>query len=536
LWPGPAGRAGTPLLGRTGRGRDRPELALAVMDDPRLRALCDLMVPTARECCGMHEYDGVVQDYSAAGIRRGLQALGGPPGTPPRADAHDEAHLAAFEDHARVVFGELELHRVNPLYHVSNLDLACYDREYAPAADRAAARQAHLALWPEAIEASISALDAVPAPIARATIGAARGLAAGLDPEAGDTERAAVRAHERLVAHLETAMLGGDPSVALGSKAFSRLLNSAEATDADTGWLAERASAERDRLRAILEESCERIAPGQDTAATVTALLADHPDAGGVLAEARELTAEVRAWTSERKLVPYDDGECLVGPAPESRQWAMAMMAWAAPYEPDGPSWYHVTPPNPSWPEADQEEWLAVFSRTTLPAITVHEVAPGHFSHVRALRNAPTDVRRILASDAFIEGWAHYAEEMVLDEGFRADDPRFAAGVALEALVRVTRLACAIGLHTGAMTVEEAARQFTEDAFLQGPAALSEARRGTFDPTYGRYTWGKIAVLDVREQARQAWGEEFSLPRFHRALLDLGSPPLGLLGTAVVRG
>jgi uncharacterized protein (DUF885 family) len=86
------------------------------------------------------------------------------------------------------------------------------------------------------------------------------------------------------------------------------------------------------------------------------------------------------------------------------------------------------------------------------------------------------------------------------------------------------------------MTVESAARRFAEDALLPGSAAISEARRGTFEPTYGRYTWGKLALLDLRERAKQAWGGDFSLPRFHRALLDLGSPPLGLLDTAIERG
>jgi uncharacterized protein (DUF885 family) len=166
----------------------------------------------------------------------------------------------------------------------------------------------------------------------------------------------------------------------------------------------------------------------------------------------------------------------------------------------------------------------------------VHEVAPGHFSHGRALRHAPTAVRRTLFSSAFIEGWAHYAEEVCVEEGFRADDPRFAIGVWLGALIRVTRLACAIGLHTAGMTVAEGARRFESDTALLGPAALSEARRATFDPTYGRYTWGKLEIMDLREQARQKWGAGFSLRRFHTALLDLGSPPLGLLQTAVDRG
>jgi uncharacterized protein (DUF885 family) len=234
--------------------------------------------------------------------------------------------------------------------------------------------------------------------------------------------------------------------------------------------------------------------------------------------------------------VPYDDGECRVGPAPESRRWAMAMMSPAAPGEPDGPSWYHITPPEESWPEQDKEEWLEVFSATTLPGITVHEVAPGHFSHGRAIRRAPTQVRRTLHSAAFVEGWAHYAEELCVEEGFCGDDPRFAIGVWLEALVRVTRLACAIGVHTAGMTVADGARRFEADTHLAGAAAISEARRATFDPTYGRYTWGKLEIMDLRERARKEWGAGFSLHRFHSAMLSLGSPPLGLLGTAVERG
>jgi len=86
------------------------------------------------------------------------------------------------------------------------------------------------------------------------------------------------------------------------------------------------------------------------------------------------------------------------------------------------------------------------------------------------------------------------------------------------------------------MTVEEGAARFAADTHLSGPAALSEARRATFDPTYGRYTWGKLEILALRDEARQQWGAGFSLPRFHAALLRLGSPPLGLMGTAIVRG
>ena len=120
-----------------------------------------------------------------------------------------------------------------------------------------------------------------------------------------------------------------------------------------------------------------------------------------------------------------------------------------------------------------------------------------------------------------------------MEEGFRQDDPRFAIGVWVEALVRVTRFASALGIHRGTMTVRDAAARFREDAFLEEPAAQSEASRATFDPTYGRYTWGKLEIQALRDEAIALWGTRFSLRRFHEALLGLGAPPLGTLGDAL---
>lgn len=503
--------------------------------DARLRALCDLSVPYAREGAGLHEYDGVIQDLSPAGVRAGLAALGGPDAAP-REDGHDEAHLAAFEEHDRVVFGELEMHRRDPRVHINNLELAFYDKAYAPEPERAAARARHLAQWPDAVAMALESLDRVSAPVADALLGSARGQRAAVLPGDGEAGQRALAALERLIAHLEAAARDGDPDPALGGAALTRFIGSGEALDVDLGRLAERADAERDRLRAMLTEACRQLDPDRKPAELIPELLADHPDADGVLAEARAQTAEVIAFSRDRRLAPYLDGVCEVGPAPESMRWAMAMMSWNAPGEAEAPSWYFVTPPEPDWPAEEIEEWLSIFSRTTLPAITVHEVAPGHFAHGRALRRAPSDVRRVLHSSSFAEGWAHYIEEVCLEEGFRDGDPRYAIGMCLEALIRVTRLASAIGLHTGTMDVAESTRRFMADAHLARAGAASEARRGTFDPNYGCYTWGKLALMDLRERARAEWGTGFTLERFHTALMDLGSPPLGLIGTAVERG
>jgi hypothetical protein len=503
----------------------------------RLHAVCDLMMPQAREMSGLHEYDGRVQDLSPDGVRRSLSALDrARRAGDPLPDPHDEAHLRVFEESMRVQYGDLELHRRDPYPHLSNLELACYDREYASREERAAARRAHLAQWPDAVEGSLASLDSVNAPVAAALLGAAHGLAAGLDPESDRTEAEALRAHARLIAHLERAAREGDPDPRLGGAALAALMGSQEGIRVDLGALERQAERERDRLAELLADSCRTLDPDRTVDELIPGLLADHPDADGVIAEAARLTDEVIDFSRARGLAPYLDGECLVGPAPPSRRWSMAMMNWAAPGERDTASWYHVTPPEPDWPAREQEEWLTVFSRTSLPSITVHEVAPGHFAHGRALRRASGRVRRELHSLAFAEGWAHYVEEVCLEEGFRARDPRFAIGVALEALVRVTRLTCAIGLHTGALELEDATRLFMRDAHLARAAAASEARRGTFDAAYGRYTWGKLEILRLRKKARRAWGAGFTLPRFHAALLSLGSPPLGLLGAALEAG
>jgi Bacterial protein of unknown function (DUF885) len=505
---------------------------------PRLRAVCDLDLAEAREYSGRHEYDGMIQDLSPDGVRKSLAALAEAASSGAALeDPHDEAHLAAFEDHARVVYGELELYRRNPLIHLGGLDLACYDRDYAPQEERDRARLAQLAAWPQAVDAAVTALDQVSAPVATALASGIEGLAGGIPASAPTEVAAAARAaHARLVAHVQQAAATGDPDAALGGPALSALMTSSERIEVDLGKLAEDADAERDRLAARLAESCAQVDPSRPALTVARELVRDHPGPDGVLDAARHWTEQAIAFTRERDLVPYHDGECLVGLAPESRRWAMAMMSPAAPGEPEGPSWYYITPPDASWPQQEQEEWLEVFSATTLPGITVHEVAPGHFSHGRALRHAPTDVRRTLHSAAFIEGWAHYAEELCIEEGFAAGDPRFAIGVWLEALVRITRLACAIGVHSAGMTVAEGAARFEADTHLAGPAALSEARRATFDPTYGRYTWGKLEILKLRDEARQQWGAGFTLNRFHASLLSLGSPPLGLMGTAIVRG
>jgi hypothetical protein len=265
-----AGSAGRPAAAArlSGPAGENPAvLAAPVPDDlpPRLRAVCDLQVSEAREAGGLHEYDGVIQDLSPEGVRAGLSRLeaarsaGGPLGDP-----HDEAQLAAFEAAARVALGQAELHRRNPLPHLQALDVAGYDKPYAPPEVLARARFAHLAAWPDGVDAAVRSLDQVPAPTARALAGSIRGLAAALTADVDEAVSApAAAALSRLVAHVDAAARDGIPEAALGADCLAALMGSGEGMAVDLGRLAERADAERQRLAARLADSCRQLDPGR---------------------------------------------------------------------------------------------------------------------------------------------------------------------------------------------------------------------------------------------------------------------------------
>lgn len=503
--------------------------------DERLRAVCQMFMPSVREEGGRHEYDGQLYDLSPSGVSAALAAMGGEPVT----DEHDERHIAAFEGLARAWFGDLEVHRWNPDLHMRNLNLVHYERDYAPLADRQAARLSHLRLWPDAVEMALAALDRVSAPMARALVPSAYGLTAQIERVHGpdDVDKAARLAVARFVRHLEAAAVEGDPDPSIGADNLARLMTASEALEFDLSEMTRVVERETERLTELLRRACARVDGSATPREVVRRLLSDRPSTDeAILANVRAVTQELLDFTAERRLVPHLDGSLNFGLDHEAQGLFFANMRFCAPEEPDSPATYHVTPPDWSWPQADIDEWLETFSPTLIGSMSAHEAAPGHFAHSRALRRVDNLPRRILISYTFAEGWAHYAEELCVEQGFRSEDPRFEIGVCIWALVRVTRLASAIGLHSGSMTVEDSVARFIDVAFFPRPAAVQEANRGLFDPMYARFTWGKLAIQQTRERARQQWGAEFSHARFHAALFELGSPPIGLLDAAIARG
>jgi Bacterial protein of unknown function (DUF885) len=498
----------------------------------RVRAVAEARLAFSREYSGLHELDGQVQDLSPAGVRETLSALGGPP----LSDPLDDATVAGAEASLRTRLGDLELHRRDPFLHIEALDLTSYERDYAPAGDRMAARRRHLAQWPAAIGNAISSLDLVPPRVAAAFLGSVRGLRSAILPADGDDGSRAAAALDRLTGHLARRAEQPAADEGLGAQRLTALLGCADGITVDLEQLAARTAAEMRAMNELLADACARITPGEPVAAVVRDELTRHGTFADIVRSAQRLADEARQFAASRRLVPCTDVGCVVEATPAPRRWGVGRISWPGAWEPLAPARFHLTPPDPAWPAQARDAWLRRFGRAALPALTVHETFPGHVGHALAMRQVASPTRRTLWSELFFEGWAHYCEQMCWEEGLGDGSPVRQAGVALEALVRLTRIENVIGLHTGAHTVADGARLFTRNAFLDGPAALAEAQRGLFEPTCTRYGVGKFFFLDLREAARRGWGPGFSLERFHAELLSLGSPPLAPVADALGLG
>jgi uncharacterized protein (DUF885 family) len=166
--------------------------------------------------------------------------------------------------------------------------------------------------------------------------------------------------------------------------------------------------------------------------------------------------------------------------------------------------------------------------------VSVHEVYPGHYIQFLYAKRFPSDVRRVFGANTNIEGWAHYCEQMMLDEGFHAGEPKYRLAQLQDALLRDVRFIVGIKMHTQGMTVDEGTKLFETQAYQPHPVAVQEAKRGTSDALYGYYTLGKLMILKLRDDYKAKMGPQYSLQGFHDAFIKLGPLPLPLIRKAML--
>jgi uncharacterized protein (DUF885 family) len=293
-------------------------------------------------------------------------------------------------------------------------------------------------------------------------------------------------------------------------------------------------------LRANQQEF-QRVAAQIDSQRTPQQILEelekDHPAAGQLLDSFRGVLSGLRGFIESHNIVtiPSPVLPIVEETPPFMRALTTASMDTPGPYEEVAKeAFFNVTLPEASWPKSQVDEYLAGFNRGTIISTAVHEAFPGHYVQFLWLGRIPTRVRKLMGCGSNAEGWAHYTEQMMLDEGYGNGDPKLRLGQLQDALLRNARYVVGIRMHTGNMTVAEATEFFVNEGHQVRPVAEKEAKRGTSDPTYLVYTLGKLQILKLREDYKRMKGPQFTLKGFHDAFLEQGTPPVKIVRRALL--
>jgi uncharacterized protein (DUF885 family) len=281
-------------------------------------------------------------------------------------------------------------------------------------------------------------------------------------------------------------------------------------------------------------ETAHRIDPNKSPEEVLKEVERDHPSAGTLLSSAQQQLDGLRQFLIDRKIITVPGGAQakVVETPPFARATTFASMDTPGPYETNATeAYYNITLPDPSWPKEKQEEYLQGYNYPLLSNVSVHEVWPGHYTQFLWVKNNPglSKVRKLTGAGSNAEGWAHYSEEMVLDEGLYNNNPKYRLAQLVDALLRDCRYIVGIKMHTQGMTMAQARGFFVKEGRQQPVVGEMETKRGTGDPTYLMYTLGKLEILKLRDDYKRKMGSSFSLQDFHDRFIKAGSPAVKIV-------
>ena len=528
--------------------------------------------PAQGVALGLHEYDGRTTDYSRASLDAELARL---EGFERRLAAMETASMSprTFYDFrilraaiAREVFRfeEREVFTRNPMTYAGALNVLIYvKRDFAPFEQRVKLLTTILGGAPKIFSAARANLaEALPRPFIETAIEQAQGsvdflskdLLEALKPLKNEALRerftaANATAIEELRGYVkwlkEQRLPKASENYALGREKFARMLRDGELVLESPEKILEVGLRDLAREQKIFADTARLIDPTRPPIEVFKAIQRDHPTAENLIPDTKKNLEAIRQFVVDRRIItiPSQVRVRVEETPPFDRATSFASMDTPGPFEKKATeAYYYVTPVEKEWPAQQKEEWLTAFNYYTTDVVSIHEAYPGHYVQFLCLNASPANrLEKILDSYSFIEGWAHYTEQMLLDEGFpgaagqtptseeslRTAKYRLAQSV--EALLRQCRLCVAIKMHCQGMNVDEATKFFVENCYYEEKPARQEAIRGTFDPEYLYYTLGKLQILTLREDWRKQVGPKFSLQTFHDEFLHHGMPPIRLL-------
>ena len=517
--------------------------------------------PTAATDLGLHQYDGQLEDYSRAAIDREVADIGRQiatlsavdPGTLSTDDRLDREWLLGWLEGRRLYLTEVRTWARDPDYYASGIANSAFSlikRDYAPAEQRMrsmierarampaalAAARANLADPPRVyVEIAIEQIDGTRELFRTAVVDAfAEVKDAGLQAELKAANDAVIAALDDYKAWLQKDVLpNAKGQYAWGTDLYSRMLRATELVDTPLPQLLEIAEQDLKRNQAAFVETARRIDPDRTPLEVLADVQRDHPPPDQLLSTTQDSLDALGRFMTDRRIVTIPPGS---PPAqvretpPFMRATTTASMDTPGPFEQKKMrGYYNMTPPDPSWTKEQIEEFMTVWYYAAISNTSVHEVWPGHYLQFLYTPQYPTMPRKAIYSNANVEGWAHYTEEMVIDEGWKSDDPRYRLAQLQDALLRDARFIVGIRMHTQGMSTAEAEDFFVEQGYQPRPVAEIETKRGTSDALYGYYTLGKLAILKLRDDYRRVRGDAYSLGEFHDRFLEVGPLPLPLV-------
>jgi len=542
--------------------------------------------PTAGTSAGFHRYDTQLEDYSRAGVEAEAKALKeargkiesfNPSGLSP--GQRSDREMLLHEIDGRLL--ELEQIRQwerNPDRYVGGITYGVFlimSRNFAPPEERLRSVIARERLMPKVFDAARANLKNPPKIYTQVALQQLPGVihffqndVPGAFKEVHDSKLLAefnqsnlavidaLGAYQKWLQDDLLPRSNGD--FRIGAENYRKKLLYDEMVDTPLDELLKLGYADLHRNQQWLKETAAKI----DSSKTLDQVLADaqknYPPPDQLLQTVRDMFGDLRGFIEHAHIVtiPSPVLPIVEETPPFMRALTFASMDTPGPYEHTAKeAFFNVTLPEKSWTPEHVREFMAQFNYDTLTSVATHEAYPGHYVQFLWVQNAPSKVRKLVGCGSNAEGWAHYAEQMMLDEGY-GENPhpsktglggapaanaggdekhlKLRLGQLQDALLRNVRYIVGIEMHAGRMSFDEAVDFFVKEGYQSRAVAETETRRGTSDPTYLVYTLGKLEIMKLREDYKKKMGAKFSLEEFHNQFLQQGFPPVKIIRRAML--
>ena len=530
--------------------------------------------PTDGTSAGLHQYDGKLENYSRGSLDKEAAALRTyekkvsefPAAKLDPSDEGDREFLLGAIRSQLLTLETIRPWQKDPDVYSSGITNSAFtiiERNYAPADVRLAALISREKQMPAALDAARANLDNPPKIFTDIALEQLPGIISFFqhdipaaftsvkDPKLMEEFRASNGAViQSLISYqqwVKTDLLpksNGD--FRIGAATFTAKLRDDEMVDIPLHRLLTIGYADLHKNQEQFRQIAHELDPSKTPMQVLAELQADHPAPDQLLGKFQNTFNNLIQFIREKQIVsiPSEVQPTLEDTPPFMRATTFASMDSPGAYETGShKAYFNVTVPGAGESPQERAEDMAAFNIGTIVSTSVHEAYPGHYVQFLFMPQIHSRVRKMLYSDSNVEGWAHYCEQMMLDEGYGqpgwgAKDAREAKLIRLgqlsDALLRDARFIVGIKMHTQGMTIDQAVDFFQKEGYQTRATGLVEAKRGAGDPTYLYYTLGKLMIMKLRADVQKKEGAAFSLENFHDEFLRQGGVPLPIVRRAML--